>query len=200
MKILIINTGVGNIDSIKNILNRLGYESKISDLEENFQEYNCFIIPGVGNFDRAIKELKKYKDYHLLINRKYMKNKLIIGICLGMQILFQNSEEGVENGLGLLEGSVIKFNQKNIKIPHMGWNNVYGDNFFSDLNREKFYFAHSYYVDCDEKYVYAYCDYKIKFPAIVKSGNIYGIQFHPEKSNVNGLKLLKKILSENIKW
>ena len=72
MKILIINTGVGNIDSIKNILNRLGYESKISDLEENFQEYNCFIIPE-GNFDRAIKELKKYKDYHLLINRKYMK-------------------------------------------------------------------------------------------------------------------------------
>ena len=63
---------------------------------------------------------------------------------------------------------------------------------FQDLNREKFYFAHSYYVDCDEKYIYAYCDYKIKFPAIVKSGNIYGIQFHPEKSNVNGLKLLKK--------
>ena len=113
-----------------------------------------------------------------------------------MQLLFEKSEEGIESGLCLIDGNVKKFNQTNVKVPHMGWNNVYGDNFYTDLNKEKFYFAHSYYVDCDEKYVHAYCDYEIKFPAIVKSNNIYGIQFHPEKSNVNGIKLIKKILSE----
>ena len=196
MKILIINTGIGNINSIKNILNRIGYVSKISDLDENFENYDCLIIPGVGNFDRAMKELKKYKNFKFLKNKEFINNKLVIGICLGMQLLFEKSEEGIESGLCLIDGNVKKFNQTNVKVPHMGWNNVYGDNFYTDLNKEKFYFAHSYYVDCDEKYVHAYCDYEIKFPAIVKSNNIYGIQFHPEKSNVNGIKLIKKILSE----
>ncbi len=111
-----------------------------------------------------------------------------------MHLLFEESEEGEEKGLGLFEGKVKKFKNDKFRIPHMGWNNVYGKNFYPDLNNEKFYFAHSYYVDCKEEYIYAYSDYSIKFPAIVRQNNFYGIQFHPEKSNQNGMELLKRIL------
>ena len=194
MEILIINTGVGNVESIKNILERMGLSSKISALDEDFKKYNKFIIPGVGNFDRAMNELKAYSSFELIKNKEFLKDKFILGICLGMHLLFEESEEGVEKGLGLFKGKVKKFKNSKFRIPHMGWNNVYGENFFSDLNNEKFYFAHSYHADCKEEYIYAYSDYSIKFPAIVRQNNFYGIQFHPEKSNQNGMELLKKIL------
>ena len=194
MEILIINTGVGNLESIKNILNRIGLRSKISSLDEDFKKYNKFIIPGVGNFDRAMNELKAYSSFELIKNKEFLKDKFVLGICLGMQLLFEESEEGEEKGLSLFKGKVKKFKNDKLRIPHMGWNNVYGKNFYSDLNNEKFYFAHSYYVECKEEYIYAYSDYSIKFPAIVRQNNFYGIQFHPEKSNQNGLELLKKIL------
>ena len=194
MEILIINTGVGNLESIKNILNRIGLRSKISSLDEDFKKYNKFIIPGVGNFDRAMNELKAYSSFELIKNKEFLKDKFVLGICLGMQLLFEESEEGKEKGLALFKGKVKKFKNDKLRIPHMGWNNVYGKNFYSDLNNEKFYFAHSYYVECKEEYIYAYSDYSIKFPAIVRQNNFYGIQFHPEKSNQNGLELLKKIL------
>ncbi len=194
MEILIINTGVGNVESIKNILERMGLSSKISSLDEDFKKYNKFIIPGVGNFDRAMNELKAYESFKLIKNKEFLKGKFILGICLGMHLLFEESDEGVEKGLGLFKGKVKKFKNSKFRIPHMGWNNVYGESFYSDLNNEKFYFAHSYYVDCKEEYIYAYSDYSIKFPAIVRQNNFYGIQFHPEKSNQNGLELLKKIL------
>ena len=194
MEILIINTGIGNIESIKNILNRIGLPSKISSIDEDFEKYNKFIIPGVGNFDRAINELKSYRSFHFPKDKQFLKDKLILGICLGMQLLFEESEEGEEKGLGLFEGKVKKFKNDKFRIPHMGWNNVYGESFYSDLNNQKFYFAHSYYVDCEKDYIYAYSDYSIKFPAIVRQNNFYGIQFHPEKSNQNGFELLKKIL------
>ena len=98
MEILIINTGIGNIESIKNILNRIGLPSKISSIDENFEKYNKFIIPGVGNFDRAINELKSYRSFQLLKDKKFLKDKFILGICLGMQLLFEESEEGEEKG------------------------------------------------------------------------------------------------------
>ena len=192
MEILIINTGIGNIESIKNILNRIGLPSKISSFNEDFQKYEKFIIPGVGNFDRAINELKSYSSFHLQIIKQFLKDKFILGICLGMQLLFEESEEGEEKGLGLFEGKVKKFKKNNkFRVPHMGWNNVYGENFYSDLNNQKFYFAHSYFVDCKKEYIYAYSDYSIKFPAIVRQIISMEIQFHPEKSNQNGFELLE---------
>lgn len=194
MTTLIINTGVGNVESIKNILNRIGLETKIASFEEDFNNFDKFIIPGVGSFDRAMNELKKYRSFNLLQNKDFLNKKFLLGICLGMHLLFDESEEGSEKGLGIFEGKVKKFKEDRLRIPHMGWNNVYGKNFFPDLNNEKFYFAHSFYVECKEEYIYAYSDYSIKFPVIVKKNNFYGIQFHPEKSNKNGLELLKKIL------
>ncbi len=193
MEILIVNTGVGNVESIRNILNRIGLKTKISSLDEDFSKFDKFIIPGVGNFDRAMNELKTYHSFNLLKKKNFFDGKFVLGICLGMHLLFDESEEGEEKGLGLFQGKVKKFKSENLRIPHMGWNNVYGNNFYSDLNNEKFYFAHSYYVNCKEEYIYAYSDYSIKFPAIVKQNNLYGIQFHPEKSNQNGIELLRKI-------
>ena len=194
MEALIINTGVGNVESIKKILYKIGIEANIASIDEDFKNYKKFIIPGVGSFDRAMNELKKYHSFDLLCDKNFLEGKFFLGICLGMHLLFEESEEGKEKGLGLLKGKVKKFQNDDLRIPHMGWNNVYGKKFYPDLNNEKFYFAHSYYVDCKEEYVFAYSDYSIKFPAIVKQKNFYGIQFHPEKSNQNGLELLKKIL------
>ena len=112
MEILIINTGVGNVESIKNILQRMSLSSKISTLDEDFKKYNKFIIPGVGNFDRAMNELKAYSSFELIKNKEFLKDKFILGICLGMHLLFEESEEGVEKGLGLFKGKVKKFGQK----------------------------------------------------------------------------------------
>lgn len=195
MEILIINTGVGNVESIKNILNRIGLKTRISTLNEDFNKFNRFIIPGVGSFDRAMNQLKKYESFKLLQEKKFLNDKFVLGICLGMHLLFNESEEGTQKGLCLFEGKIKKFKNNSIRVPHMGWNNVYGKKFYPDLNNEKFYFAHSYYAECKDEDIYAYSDYSIKFPAIVKKNNFYGIQFHPEKSNQNGMELLKKILT-----
>lgn len=113
-----------------------------------------------------------------------------------MQLLFDKSEEGNENGLSYIPGEIKKFKSDKFKIPHMGWNKVFGNKFFNELNDKRFYFAHSYYAECNDEYILAYSQYSRKFPAVVKNKNIYGIQFHPEKSNVNGINLIRKIISE----
>lgn len=194
MNISIINSGSGNISSLKNMLDYLGHNSTVCERVEDIKNSNFIFLPGVGSFDKIVKNLKKNDFYDFLRDQENYKNSVLVGICIGMHVLFEKSEEGTENGLNLLNGKVKKISNKNLKVPHMGWNNVYGKKFFPDLNNEKFYFAHSYYVDCKEDYIFAYSDYSIKFPAIVKKKNFYGIQSHPEKSNQNGFELLKKIL------
>ncbi len=191
---LIINTGVGNFEAIKNVLNYIGLVSKISHYKENFDDYKSIIVPGVGSFDSVMFNIKKHTDFPKLSNSSFIKEKKILGICAGMQVLFDKSEEGKESGLGLIGGNVIKFDENKNRVPHMGWNKVYGDNFFQELNNKRFYFAHSYHVKCEKKFVLGYTNYSLEFPSFVKSNNISGIQFHPEKSSVNGINLLKKVL------
>ena len=191
---LVINTGVGNFEAIKNVLNYIGLVSKISDYNENFDNYKCIIIPGVGSFDNVMVNLKKHRDFTKFSNSNFINEKKILGICAGMQVLFDRSDEGKERGLGLINGNVIKFDEKQNRVPHMGWNKVYGDNFFQELKNKRFYFAHSYHVSCDEKYILGYTDYILRFPSMVRFDKIYGIQFHPEKSSMNGINLLKEIL------
>ena len=154
---------------------------------------NAIIIPGVGSFDNVMFNLKKHSDFPKFSNSSFI-NKKILGICAGMQVLFDKSDEGKEAGLGLISGNVIKFDEKQNRVPHMGWNKVYGDNFFQELKNKRFYFAHSYHVSCDEKYILGYTNYILRFPSMVRSNKIYGIQFHPEKSSTNGINLLKKVL------
>ena len=191
---LVINTGAGNFEAIKNVLNYIGLMSKISDYNENFDNYKCIIIPGVGSFDNVMVNLKKHRDFPKFSNSNFINEKKILGICAGMQVLFNKSDEGKEKGLGLINGNVIKFDEKKNRVPHMGWNKVYGHNFFQELKNKRFYFAHSYHVNCDEKHILGYTDYILRFPSMVRFDKIYGIQFHPEKSSTNGINLLKKIL------
>ena len=192
---LILNTGVCNLNSVINALNYLGIKSKVSKINEDIDYYKNIIIPGVGTFDTAIKNLREYAFFSKLKDESFFNDRNLIGICVGMQVLFQKSEEGILPGLSLLSGDVKKFDEKFLKVPHMGWNKVYGKKFYKNLESKKFYFAHSFYVQCPEEYIIGYANYPSPFPVFIKKNNIYGIQFHPEKSSQNGIKFLKNIFN-----
>lgn len=195
MKTALFDYGSGNIIAIKNILESIGVCSVITSKVDELLDCKFIFIAGVSAFDNSISNLKELNFTHNICNNLLFKDKIIVGICAGMQILFNSSEEGKEEGLNLISGKVKKFNgNSDLKVPHFGWNTLIikdHTNIFYKLNNKKFYFSHSYYVDCNEKYIYALTDYQKKFPSIVKKSNIYGFQFHPEKSNVNGKELFK---------
>jgi glutamine amidotransferase len=198
----IIDYGVGNLSSVGNMIIKSGgkpiFIKKPSDL--NLKER--IILPGVGSFDSGMKNLKD-SNFIPVLNEAVNINKVpFIGICLGMQLLFDTSEEGVANGLGWISGSVTKFsfdNSSNLKIPHMGWNtvNVKKNSVLANIRDEKlrFYFVHSYHVNCNNKdNILMTTNYGITFVSAVQNDNIFGAQFHPEKSHRFGMDLLSKFL------
>lgn len=194
MKISIINLNSGNILSLKNMISYLGFNSEITDQINKINSSDIIFLPGVGAFDRMINNLKKKNLYDYFKDRENFSNKTLIGICVGMHILFNKSEEGKENGLSLLDGNVVKFSGKDLQIPHMGWNKLFSKR-FDECNDKNFYFAHSYYVECKDDIKLGETNYGSFFPSIVNEKNIFGIQFHPEKSHKNGMKILKDIIS-----
>ncbi|MBD2792784.1 imidazole glycerol phosphate synthase subunit HisH [Xenorhabdus szentirmaii] len=203
MLITIIDYGMGNSCSIQNILKKIGYSSIITSDLNIISNSDFIILPGVGSFDYGMKNLSE-SGIATLLNRKVLQEKTpFLGICLGMQLLFDSSEEGVSSGLGWLEGHVRKFDNKknkNLKIPHMGWNNINvicESNLFQKNtdNPDRFYFVHSYYVECaNNENIYTTTNYIHEFTSSVKKENIYGVQFHPEKSHKFGLYFFKKLI------
>jgi len=193
MKIAIINIG-GNVFSLKKILNFCGFEVHILEDKSKIDEYNAYILPGIGSFDNPLNRLNDLSMLDYFSEPINFNNKILIGICSGMQILFDESEEGKRHGLSLIPGKVKKFKNIKYKIPHMGWNYLNTDKKTFNYLNQKFYFAHSYYVECDKKFIQAYSDYDLLFPAIVRNKNIWGIQFHPEKSHLNGIEVFRNIL------
>ena len=198
--IVIIDYGMGNLRSVKNALDFLGLESKISSDEEEIRNANGLILPGVGAFPDAMETIERL-SLDKIIREEVAKNKPLLGICLGMQLLFENGFEGLERkGLGLLKGSIVKMKEdkkNNIKIPHIGWNNlIYNkkDELFNNIEEGKFvYYVHSYFLQGynDEELV-AYSEYgENKIPGVVRCKNVMGAQFHPEKSGTIGLTILK---------
>lgn len=197
--IVIVDYGMGNLRSMQKALEYVGGEADISSHPSTVTKASALILPGVGAFALAMKNLKKTK---LLdpIKAHIRENRLFLGICLGFELLFESStEDGMHGGLGIFKGDVRKFPFKgtsSMPVPHMGWNVLSVPEPFGMFDKKcdetYFYFVHSYYVRSqDPSATFAYSYYGIRFPAAVQRGNIFGCQFHPEKSGVSGLRIIK---------
>jgi imidazole glycerol-phosphate synthase subunit HisH len=198
--IAIIDYGVGNSGSIVNMLKKVGLKSNITSDPDEIAAAEKIILPGVGSFDGGAKNLKARGLTGILNEQVLEKKKPFLGICLGMQLLAKSSEEGSETGLGWLDATVVKFDfngdNRNLKIPHMGWNYVKGSRTHRMLNNlsdnPRFYFVHSYYLNCNQPDdILLTCNYGFDFTCGVQHENIVGVQFHPEKSHKFGMQLLK---------
>lgn len=193
--IAIIDYGVGNLKSVSKALENLGFQTIITNDTQKINASKAMILPGVGAFKDAMEQLKQYKLVDCI--RNYAKSgKPILGICLGMQMLFDRSfEDGQWEGLGLLKGEIVRFDNC-LKVPHMGWNQLIKgtpDNITQGLNLQSYvYFVHSYYLKPQNpEEVILWAEYGTMVPAVVRKGNIMGMQFHPEKSGKTGMKLLE---------
>lgn len=197
--ITIIDYGVGNIKAFLNVYKQLNIPAQTATTAEEVESATKLILPGVGAFDHAMDRLNNSGMREALDEAVLNKKVPVIGICVGMQILSASSDEGKLPGLGWIEGSVKKFDVTQIKdithLPHMGWNDVTPVNdvplFTGLMNDARFYFLHSYYFECNiQEDILAVTDYGGQFACAVGSGNIYGVQFHPEKSHHYGIQLL----------
>lgn len=198
--ITIINYNAGNLGSIKNMLNYIGIQSQISNDKYIIENAEKLILPGVGHFDYGMQQLKKSGLIAVLTQKVVIEKTPILGICLGVQLLTDFSEEGTEKGLGFIKGKTISFDKtklaSNQKIPNMGWIDV--DNYtqsklFENMHDEpRFYFVHSYHLELENSTdCLVTAKYGYDFAAGIEHGNILGVQFHPEKSHKYGMKLLE---------
>lgn len=192
--ISIIDYGAGNLLSVKKALDFLNIPSIVTSSAEDIEKSDAIILPGVGAFPDAMESLHKSGLVDTI--KEQARLKPFLGICLGMQLLFQKSYEFKEcEGLGLIDGEVKKIVAEGLKIPHMGWNDLKILNncpLLNGINEGDYvYFVHSFRAETDDKNINAYTMYGEKIPALVSNGNIYGAQFHPEKSSEVGLKILK---------
>ncbi|AND85155.1 imidazole glycerol phosphate synthase subunit HisH [Clostridium tyrobutyricum] len=193
--ISIVDYGMGNLRSVQKALEFIGAEAEITGDKHKILNSRGIILPGVGAFPDAMDNIKKL-GIDTVLNEAVNEGTPLMGICLGMQLLFDESEE-VRNtkGLGLLKGKIKKFNV-DLKIPHMGWNNLIIDSdceILKDVKEGSYvYFVHSYYAKIQEEEVLkAHSFYGINTPAVVSKGNVFGLQFHPEKSGEPGMQMLK---------
>lgn len=198
--IIVIDYGMGNLRSVSKALEHLGGKVQVSSNPQEIQKAEKLVLPGVGAFGDAVKELKA-RSLFLPIQEYLRQNKPFFGICLGLQLLFASSEENPDAaGLGAFPGQVKRFHSLDIKIPHMGWNQVKILHQHPLLNgvpdQSYFYFVHSYYAVPKESQLTAgACTYgQENFTAILASGNVFATQFHPEKSQEAGLKILKNFV------
>ena len=200
--IAIIDYNMGNLASVQNAFAKLGKETVVESNPEKFGEYDKLVLPGVGAFGDAMEHLRE-RNMIDPIKEFAASGKPMLGICLGMQLLFESSQEfGSHLGLGLIKGKVIHFErekfEENLKVPHMGWNRVFTKEhpLFDGLDDEHYlYFVHTYHVVCDDaEDIIGETYYGYKFTSAVAHKNIMGIQPHPEKSHTNGLKILENFI------
>lgn len=184
----IIDYSLGNIQNIKNALEKLGYEYILSSKYEDLKDCDAILLPGVGHFGNAMETIRRLGIKEDLL--ALAETKRFIGICLGMQLLFEESEEGNAKGLGLLPGRIVRMETPH-PIPHLGWNTLASQN--AQLDGKDVYFVHSFMAESTETAI-ATAEYGVTVPAVVKKDNIIGIQFHPEKSGDLGVDMLKQAI------
>lgn len=197
--IVIVDYGIGNLASVLNMFKKIGVkEAVISGDEEVISKASKVLLPGVGAFDGGMGNLEKSGLIDTLSHKALVEKVPVLGICLGMQMLSKKSEEGQLPGLGWIDAETLKFNppaELKLKVPHMGWDYIKvqrANPLVEGIGKSRFYFVHSYYVKClDEKQSLATADFGGEFTCMVNKGNIFGAQFHPEKSLKFGMKLLE---------
>jgi imidazole glycerol-phosphate synthase subunit HisH len=198
-EILIIDYGMGNLHSVQRTLFRIGVRAVISSNPEDIKKAEKIILPGVGHFQKAVENLKSLNIWESLNESVLIKKTPILGICLGMQLMSKHSEEGDIDGLGWFDASVIKFgvsDKLKYKIPHIGWNQIILKKacfLFDDVDISTgFYFIHSYHIKCNNQSdVLNETFYEYPFVSAIQKDNIFGVQYHPEKSHYSGDKFLK---------
>jgi glutamine amidotransferase len=205
MKLVIVNTGVGNVRSVANMLARLGTAAEISDDAGTVERAEAVILPGVGSYDAAARRFRETGIKRVLDGKVAAGRTPILGICLGMQLMGDRSEEGSEPGFGWIAGELKRFQPGDggatpLKVPHMGWNLVRkqaGDVLYDSLDGEpRFYFDHSYYfVPRDPAHYCGRATYGVDFAAGIRKELLFGVQFHPEKSHRFGLALLRNFVA-----
>jgi glutamine amidotransferase len=197
--IVIVDYGMGNLGSIQNMLKKIGVEALLSSDKDVIKNADKLILPGVGAFDSGIENINRLGLIPILNEKVITKKTPILGICLGMQLFAKKSEEGTVPGLGWVDAEVIKFRTEqektNMKIPHIGWNYIRTtkeSKLFNDMKgEERFYFVHSYHLEPKNKDdIIALTHYGYYFTSAIETGNIVGVQYHPEKSHKYGMKLL----------
>lgn len=200
--ITIVDYGMGNLASIKNMLKKIGVKAEITSSPEVLMRAERIILPGVGAFDDAMSNINSMGLLEVLNRKATVEMVPLLGICLGMQIMMRSSEEGAALGLGWIDGEVKRFTfepgSPQLKVPHMGWNLVATSDvsfLFKNLTTPRFYFVHGYYVRCKNAGdVLATSNYGYEFHSAIHRGNIFGTQFHPEKSHKFGMQLLRNFM------
>ena len=191
----VIDYGAGNLKSIVNGLSKAGAQTRVVSSPEELASSDAIVLPGVGHFGDAMTRLAPLSE---CILKETSSGKPFLGLCLGVQVLFESSEEAPSvAGLGILKGSCKRFSPSVGKVPHMGWNDVTIRKkvpLLEDLPERFFYFVHSYYAEPADDVVAASCDYGISFPAVVAQKNTYACQFHPERSGKAGLRILENFV------
>ncbi len=198
--IAIVDYGSGNIQAIKNIYKRLNIPCEVSASPDVLSNADKLILPGVGAFDDSMNKLNT-SGLKIILDKQVLEEKIpILGVCVGMQIMANSSEEGNSPGLGWIDAKVRRFDEESLlikpKLPHMGWNSIASKKESSILNgidkNKGFYFLHSYFIECNDKEnILTTTDYCSNFASSFSKSNIYGFQFHPEKSHANGIQLFK---------
>lgn len=198
--VVIIDYGMGNTGSVKNAIKAIGADVLVSNKKADIEAASHIILPGVGAFQDGIKNISSSGLAGILEKEVLNKQKPFLGLCLGMQLLATEGTEGARSkGLGWIKGVVRRFEiDKSFKVPHVGWNDVKPlkkSGLFAGISRPVFYFVHSYiFIPEDNTVISAETEYGEKFPAALEKGNIFGLQFHPEKSQFAGLKVLENFL------
>lgn len=201
-KVALIDYGMGNLRSVQRALEAAGAEVVLADSPEAVGDVSALVFPGQGAIVDAMRQLEK-TGFDVFIKNWIVADKPFMGICLGLQLLFEHSEEGNTNGLGIFRGNVKRFPENSaLKVPHMGWNIIsISENNAGTLAKdlkiegESFYFVHSYYVETPESsIIWSSSDYGLKFVSGIRRGNVFAVQFHPEKSQSKGIALYRNFL------